>query len=127
MRRGGIVFKAHGELRFLPALAVQQVLPLPPIARIPSAPPELAGVAQAEGEIVPVIDLRDGKDVNGSLIVCSYLGEPLGVAVREIVSIGHYDVDPEQSDAVVVAQARARPLDLASLYAKLQAAATFRP
>jgi hypothetical protein len=47
--------------------------------------------------------------------------------VREIVSIGHYDVDPEQSDAVVVAQARARPLDLASLYAKLQAAATFRP
>lgn len=120
MRRGGVVFRAAGKLHFLPALAVQQIGPLPQITRIPSAPPELAGVAQAEGEIVPVIDLRDATDERGAFLVVSYLGEPIGVVFGEVVGVGHYDSDPTQSDAIVVGEARAKPLDLASMYAKLQ-------
>jgi chemotaxis signal transduction protein len=112
-------------MHFLPSLAVQQIGPLPPITRIPASPPELAGVVEAEGAIVPVIDLRKEKS-EGLLLVCSYIGEPIGVALEEVIGVGHYDVDPAQSDSIIVGEARARPLDLASLYAKLQSAAPFR-
>jgi len=122
--RGGVVFKAGNQLHFLPALAVQQIGPLPPITRIPSAPAGLSGVAQSEGEIVPVIDLREGTQTGeGLLIVCSYMGEPIGVIGAEVVGIGHYEVDPEQPDAIIVGEKRARPLDLGKLYARMQTGA----
>lgn len=124
MRRGGVVFKAKGGLHFLPALAVQQICALPPITRIPAAT-ELAGIAQADGEIVPVVDLRARDERAGLLLVCSYMGELVGVAFSEVVGVGHWDVDPARSDVLVVGDARVRALDLGALYTKLQASTAF--
>jgi len=119
MNRGGVVFGAGGQLHFLPALVIQQIIQLPAITRIPAAPPELAGVAQTEGEIVPVI--RIGDTEQGLLLVCSYMGEPIAVIGQEIVGVGHYEVDPDHPESIVVGEARAKALDLGKIYARIQA------
>jgi chemotaxis signal transduction protein len=120
-RRAGVVVRADGGLHFLAALVVTRIVSTPAIGRVPGAPRELAGVAQTENEIVPVVDLRDRPE-GGVLVVCSYMGEPLGVLVSEVVGVGHYDVDPETQDAVLVGAARVKALDLGRLYARLQSA-----
>lgn len=120
-RRSGVVVRADGTTSFLPALVVARIVSPPPIGRLPGAPPELAGVAQTENEIVPVVDLRDASS-GGVFVVCSYMGEPIGILVSEVVSVGHFDVDTEHPEAVIVGDARVKPLDLGRLFARLQSA-----
>lgn len=122
-RRAGVVVRVDGRMLFLPAHVVTRIVPVPPMGRVPGAPPELAGVAQTEGEIVPVVDLRGAPSPPaGVLLVCSHMAEPIGVVVGEVIGVGHYDVDPETSDAILIGDVRVRPLDLAKLYARLQSA-----
>jgi chemotaxis signal transduction protein len=122
-RRACVVVRADTRLHFLPALVVARIVPVPPMGRVPGAPRELAGVAQTEGEIVPIVDLREAPSKStGVLLVCAYMAEPIGVVVAEVIGVGHYDVDPEMPEAILVGDAQVRPLDLAKLYARLQSA-----
>ena len=117
---GGVLFRIAEQLYFLPATIASKVLPMPGVARVPGAPAELVGVALVEGEMVPVVAIGD-LDARGSrrlspneraradnrpMLVCTYLGERVGLVGLEIVATGRFDSsEPEQitHDGVVAA------------------------
>ncbi len=119
MTRGGVIVRHEGELRFLPASVVVRIAPCPPISRVPGAPKPLLGIAYTGGEIVPVISIGEGKT---RLLVCRYLGEPVGLLGCEIVQTGTFESDPSAEGAVIAQGAPARSLDLAATFASLQGA-----
>jgi chemotaxis signal transduction protein len=125
VRRGVVVLRVGASMTYLTATVVARLVPLPPLGAVPNAPPDLAGLAHADGEVIPVVDLRPASDrtrpLGGMLVVCSYLGEPLGLAGAQVVGVGHYDTDPSAADLLIVGTERARPLDLAPLTMRLQA------
>jgi hypothetical protein len=121
-KRGGVVVRHGGALRFLPASVVARIAPCPPISRVPGAPEAMLGVAYSEGEIVPVIKLDDAPADGTTLIVCRYLGEPVGIVGCEVVQTGLFDADPSAEGAVIAHGEPARSLDLAATFANLQGA-----
>ena len=124
-RHGAVVLRVGGGLAWLPASSVARLVPLPALGAVPNAPLDLAGVAHAGGEVMPVVDLRAPGDrarpPEGTLVVCTHVGEPLGLAGAAIVGVGHYDADPEHPESCVVGGERARPLDLAPIAARIGA------
>ena len=118
---GGVVFRVASSQYFLPASIATKVLPMPLIARVPGAPEELVGVALVEGEMVPVVAIgvldrrgshrpttgRRPRADNRPMLVCTYLGERVGLVGLEIVATGRFDVtDPEFDVAAVVGRLR---------------------
>jgi chemotaxis signal transduction protein len=108
---GGVVFRAGDALFFLPATIANKVLPMPGFARVPGAPEELVGVALVEGEMVPVVAVgpletrgsrrppsseRPRAD-NRPMLVCTYLGERIGLVGLEIVATGQFDATSPES------------------------------
>ena len=119
-KRGGILLRDGEALWFVPASVAVKVAPLPEVTRVPGAPAELLGIAQIDGEILPVIALgNDRPKAGGALLVCSYLGEEIGLVGGQIVGTGSFEVD-EDGVSVSYAGESARPLDLAAIYARLQ-------
>jgi chemotaxis signal transduction protein len=131
MRRGGVIVKHDGALRFLPASIVTAITPCPPISRVPGAPKTLLGIVHTGGEIVPVVGgpaeggTPHAMMVDGArgkpLLVCQYLGEPIGLLGWDVVSTGIFDVDDVERGVMVDGQL-ARPLDLAATVASLESA-----
>ena len=110
---GGVLFRASERLYFLPAAIATKVLPMPRVARVPGAPIALVGVALVDGEMVPVVAIGD-LDARGSrrppsgerpradnrpMLVCTYLGERVGLVGLEIVATGR--MGPQDADAEV--------------------------
>jgi chemotaxis signal transduction protein len=107
---GGVVFRVADAQYFLPATIASKVLPMPGVARVPGAPVDLVGVALVEGEMVPVVAIGE-LDRRGSrrppvtnrpradnrpMLVCTYLGERVGLVGLEIVATGFFEAtDPE--------------------------------
>jgi hypothetical protein len=116
-KRGGVLLRLEGTLHFVPASVALAVTGAPQIARVPGAPEALLGAALHEGEVVPVIAIGRARE---SMLVCSYLGEKVGLLGARIEATGLYDVDPEAADAVCHAGESARTLDLAAIYAQVQ-------
>jgi chemotaxis signal transduction protein len=102
---GGVLFRVAEQLYFLPASIASKVLPMPGVARVPGAPVELVGVALVEGEMVPVVAIGD-LDARGSrrpppadrpradnrpMLVCTYLGERVGLVGLTIVATGRFE------------------------------------
>lgn len=102
---GGVVFRVADALFFLPASVANKVLPMPGVARVPGAPSNLVGVALVEGEMVPVVALGP-LETRGSrrppagerpradsrpMLVCTYLGERVGLVGLEIVATGQFN------------------------------------
>jgi hypothetical protein len=116
-KRGGVLLRLEDALWFVPASVALSLAPAPQVARVPGAPPALLGVALEDGEVLPVIALGPAR---GAMIVCSYLGEKIGIIGGEIVGTGLFDVDADAADAVRFGDERARSLDIASIYARVQ-------
>ncbi len=114
--RGGVVVRHEGALRFLPASVVTGITPCPPISRVPGAPKALVGIVHTRGEIVPVVAMDGAR--SSPLVVCRYLGEPVGLLGCDIVRTGLFDGEPDGEGVVVDGEA-ARPLDLAATFAEL--------
>ncbi len=110
---GGVLFRVGEQLYFLPAAIATKVLPMPRVARVPGAPIALVGVALVDGEMVPVVAIGD-LDARGSrrppsgerpradnrpMLVCTYLGERVGLVGLEIVATGR--VGPQEANAEV--------------------------
>jgi len=127
-KRGGVVVRHRGALRFLPASVVARISECPPISRVPGAPKAMLGIAYDEGEIVPVVALDDDaaraaereSRARKVLIVCRYLGEPVGIVGCEVVQTGMFDADPSAEGAVIARGEPARSLDLAAAFASLR-------
>jgi chemotaxis signal transduction protein len=122
-KRGGVLVRLDGVLHFVPASVAVAITPAPPIARVPGAPEGLLGAALHDGDVVPVIAVGSvsvDPSARDSMLVCSYLGEKVGLLGAAIVATGLYDVDPATPDAVRHGAETARALDLASVYARVK-------
>jgi chemotaxis signal transduction protein len=103
---GGVVFRTSQDaLCFLPATIAIKVLAIPDLARVPGAPPDLLGVALVDGDMVPVVAIGHARS---AMIVCSYLGERLGLVGMEIVTAGRIEAG------------EGKLFDVASVIAKLR-------
>lgn len=127
-KRGGVVIRDGQALRFLPASVVARIVPCPPVSRVPGAREPLVGIAHTGGEVLPVVSVGSPtKKASGArqermLVVCRYLGEPVGLIGCEVVASGVYDPHPESEGAVMVDGVAARTLDLGATFASLQGA-----
>lgn len=111
--------RVAGALRFVPAPLAMRVAPAPRLTSVPGAPAELVGIAVHEGAVVPVISVGETR---GDMVVCQHAGELVGIIGGEVVSTGLFDVVPGRPDVVLVEGEPAEPLDIAALYARVQAA-----
>jgi chemotaxis signal transduction protein len=119
---GGVLLRIARKSFFLPASVAIKVLPMPVVARVPGAPPDLVGVALVEGEMVPVVALaelvpmRSGRD-NRPMLVCSFHGERIGLVGLEIVATGKFTGDETHIDHQ---GERIEAFDVASVLARLK-------
>lgn len=81
----------------LPATAVREVIPLPPLAPLPTAPPFLLGLANVRGQLVIAIDLRPLLEIpsapaaQGSLLLVIRAGDiSAGLLVDRVLSVHHF-------------------------------------
>jgi len=117
-RRGGLVVRIDGALRFVPASVAVQVTALPSITRVPGSPDELFGIALHGGTIVPVLAAGEGRT---QMIVCQWAGELVGVVGGDVVKAGIFELVGEREDAVRFEGELASLLDLGALCARVQA------
>lgn len=115
--RAGIVLRAGAVLYFVPASIALRVAPAPRVTAVPGAPPDLLGIALQRGVIVPVVAIGPDRE---EMLVCQHAGELLGLVGARVVRSGSFDGAPE-SDAVVFEGERAEVLDVAAIYARIQA------
>jgi chemotaxis signal transduction protein len=112
--RGGAVLRVDGALVFLPAATAATVTRLGKVTRVAGAPPEVLGIVMHEGQVVPVVALgriRDAKP-GVTMIVCKYLGEPIGLIGGEVVEAGI--VSTEDATTIDLAEIHERLLEATS-------------
>lgn len=112
--QGGVVFRVHDELFFLPATVAQRVAPVPKIGRIPSAPPDLCGLALVDGEMIPIVALSSSRT---AMLVVTYLGDRLGLVGVDIIATGRFET---QQDHVLHQTEPARLFDVAAVVARVR-------
>lgn len=117
---GGVVFRVGEDLWFLPASVAAQVVPVPAVARLPGARPEVLGVAVHAGEAIPVVSLGTSRSC---MLVCSYLGERLGLVGLEVEATGRFAAPTGESlhgESVVHEGRRARLFDVSAVVAAVR-------
>jgi hypothetical protein len=117
LKRGGVLVRLDGAVWFVPATVALAITAAPQIARVPGAPEALLGAALHEGEVVPVVAIGSARS---SMLVCSYLGEKIGLLGARVEATGLFDPDPTAADAVRHKGETARALDLGAIYARIQ-------
>ncbi|WP_394823833.1 chemotaxis protein CheW [Pendulispora albinea] len=119
-KRGGLLVRIDGRPHFLPAQAAVAIDPIPPIVRVPGAPPQMLGIATHEGEVLPVITIGDAPTV---MVVCRYGGELLGLVGLNVVGAGIFESAPGPGDSVSFLGEIAEDIDLSEIYTALQGGA----
>jgi hypothetical protein len=117
-RRGGVVLRVDGALHFVPSSIALHIGPMPRVTAIPGGPSDLAGVAIHEGTIVPVVSIGTTR---AEMVVCQHAGELLGVIGARVERTGLFDVVPGHPELVQHEGQTVKPLDLATIYARIQA------
>ena len=123
MTSGGIVLRVEpGDdgLAFIPASIALRVAPPPATARVPGAPRELVGIAAHEGDVLPVVAIGGGQT---AMVVCAASGELVGLVGGTVLATGVFDANGAPPGGVVYEGTAVRPLDVASIVARIQAGA----
>lgn len=104
-----VTFEVAGEEYAVDILAVQEINRMMDVTRVPQSPPELEGVINLRGRIIPVIDIRrrfglekSPRDQHSRIIVVEVGGRVLGFIVdrvHEVMRIARSIVDPPPSMA----------------------------
>jgi purine-binding chemotaxis protein CheW len=99
-----MVFRLGDQGYAVPLTQVSEVLTGIPLAPVPGAPPQVAGVIQVRGEIRPVFDLGtmlglpgDSSSGMNTVVLCRYHGREAGVrvtAVEDVRTIAAQDRRP---------------------------------
>jgi len=132
MSIGGVVFRIGDDRYFLPADVASKVLPMPGVARVPGAPPELVGVALVEGDMMPVVAVGDldgrgsrrpastsrGRADNRPMLVCVFMGERVGLVGLEILASGFFA--PAEPAGVMHGDVAVPLFDVAAVVARLR-------
>jgi purine-binding chemotaxis protein CheW len=88
-----LTFKSEGHLYALPARSVSEVARMPPVARVPQAPPSLMGLVNLRGAVLPVASVRallgraDVATTNTSRLIVLEGASPVALAVDEVASL----------------------------------------
>lgn len=87
----------------IPTVAVQEVIRTMPVAKLPAAPPKVAGVINLRGRVTPLILLRDMLEVTSPrlgedkfIIVCRRQGIQMGMIIERVHTM--YRVRQEEID-----------------------------
>jgi hypothetical protein len=116
-KRGGIVLGDDEHLFFVPAHTAERVVPVPEVARVPGSHPDLLGIAHVDGAIVPVVSIGEGR---AGMLIVSYMGEPIGVVGARVLATGVFEAAGDGASVRHDGRS-AKPLDVAALYARVQA------
>jgi purine-binding chemotaxis protein CheW len=102
-----VVFRLQHAAFGVPIAEVREVLRVPPITRVPFAPPGIAGVVALRGRILSVLDLSErlfsepSASAGALLVVAPGDSEPIGLLVDEVPGVfdtagaTHHDAPPE--------------------------------
>jgi purine-binding chemotaxis protein CheW len=85
-----LAFEAGGESLAIDAAAVQEIISVPRVSRVPNAPPSLEGVASVRGQAVPILSvatLRGRKRGLGKRVLVLHQQPPVGLLVDNVASI----------------------------------------
>ncbi|MBR1150461.1 chemotaxis protein CheW [Bradyrhizobium sp. JYMT SZCCT0428] len=88
-----LTFRSEGHFYALPAETVSEVARLPPIARVPQAPPSLMGLANLRGAVLPVASVRallgraDVAATHASRLIVLEGASPVALVVDEVSSL----------------------------------------
>ena len=84
-------FFIGGQEFTIPTISVQEVIRATPIAKLPSAPPLVAGVINLRGKVTPLLELRDILEVTSPreaedkfIIVCRRMGLQVGMIIEKV-------------------------------------------
>lgn len=122
--QGGVLLRVEGAIRFLPAFVALRVAPMPRVTPVPGSPPELLGVALYEGMIVPVLGLGAAR---GGMILCHHSGELVGIVGFELIGVGAFAAASSDPDVVEYEGRPVEPLDLETIYERVQSSARSGP
>lgn len=99
-----VVFHLGNERYGVEITAIQEIIQVSAIMRIPSAPPHVEGVTNLRGRIIPVLNLRGRLGMPAAeqteqtrIVVVSVEGSAVGLmvdAVSEVVRIPQSAIDP---------------------------------
>jgi hypothetical protein len=131
--RGGVIFRtSDGRLWFVPASVAMKAIPTPIMARVPGGPRDLRGIALVDGEMIPVVTIPDERGTSmrsppdgAAMLICTVLGERLGLVGIEILATGQFDPGADEADEVDENEIRfgsetARHFDFADLIARVR-------
>jgi purine-binding chemotaxis protein CheW len=112
-----LTFKAGGRSFALPMSAVLEVVPRPPVSRVPGSPPVLAGLASHRGEVLPVLATAALAGVAESLAAGRRLivldAEPrLGLSVDEVTGLAAPQEGAGRGSLVLLEDGDARVLQI---------------
>ena len=88
-----LTFKSEGRFYALPAQSVSEVARMPPVARVPQAPPSLLGLANLRGAVLPVASVRallghaNAATTNSSRLIVLEGASPVALAVDEVSNL----------------------------------------
>ena len=107
-----VTFSVSGEMFAVPMGPVQEIIRVPDVARLPLAPPSLAGLSNLRGRILPIVNLRnifnieerDHDDATRALVID--IGQPLGFVVDRVSSV--ISVEPSEMESASAVQTVAR-------------------
>ncbi len=110
----GLAFRVREQWCVAPREDVREILPTPPMSRVPGAKPWLLGVANVRGGILPVADvaqfLGQGRRVDAPamrVLVVNSSRIPAGLLVDEVAGYRQFAVGDQRHERVAEAGALA--------------------
>ena len=108
-----VTFSVSGEMFAVPMGPVQEIIRVPEVARLPLAPPSLAGLSNLRGRVLPIVNLRkifntehrEHDDATRALVID--IGQPLGFVVDRVSSVISVEPGEMQSASAVQSIAQA--------------------
>jgi chemotaxis signal transduction protein len=121
---------AGGEHYAIPVDDVLEIADHGEVSEVPGAPPEVLGVRNLRGQVIPVIDLAGALDLRGSsdrdrIVVVEDSGRLAGLAVDGVVDVGALGAATEEVESpylrggLLVEGALVGVIDIAALFARV--------
>jgi purine-binding chemotaxis protein CheW len=121
---------AGGEHYAIPVDGVLEIAEHGEVSDVPGTPPDVLGVRNLRGQVIPVIDLASALDLQSSsdrerMVVVEDSGRMAGLAVDGVVDVGALGEATEEVDspylrgALLVDGALVGVIDIAALFARV--------
>jgi purine-binding chemotaxis protein CheW len=98
---GYVMFRLGRQTFALSLDEVREIVRLSGLERLPGTQAPMAGVIVLRGNPLPVLDVRapGAPDDDGDVLVMELAGDPIGVAVDQVIAVVSADDLPESAEA----------------------------